>query len=115
MGRSDRSPYRLRLPPYRPLESTSQPHDELHALVVTLERHGPTLECVITLTEERALRQARQVDAEIARGRYRGPLHVIPWGGKDLLTVREYRTTWGAKPYEGQQILPARNRFRRPN
>ncbi len=69
-----------------------------------LERHGPTLECVITLTEERALWQARQADAEIARGHYRGPLHGIPWGGKDLLTVREYRTTWGAKPYESQQL-----------
>ena len=69
-----------------------------------LERHGPTLECVITLTEERALRQARQADAEIARGDYRGALHGIPWGGKDLLTVREYRTTWGAKPYESQQL-----------
>jgi Asp-tRNA(Asn)/Glu-tRNA(Gln) amidotransferase A subunit family amidase len=69
-----------------------------------LERHGPTLECVITLTEERALRQARQADAEIARGHYRGPLHGIPWGGKDLLTVQEYRTTWGAKPFEHQQL-----------
>jgi Asp-tRNA(Asn)/Glu-tRNA(Gln) amidotransferase A subunit family amidase len=69
-----------------------------------LKRHGPTLECVITLTEERALRQARQADAEIALGKYRGPLHGIPWGAKDLLTVREYRTTWGAKPYETQQL-----------
>ena len=69
-----------------------------------LKRHGPTLECVITLTEERALRQARQADAELALGKYRGPLHGIPWGAKDLLTVREYRTTWGAKPYENQQL-----------
>ena len=69
-----------------------------------LKRHGPTLECVITLTEERALRRARQADAEIAVGKYRGPLHGIPWGAKDLLTVREYRTTWGAKPYENQQL-----------
>lgn len=69
-----------------------------------LKRHGPTLECVITLTEELALQQARQADAEIARGYYRGPLHGIPWGAKDLLAVDEYRTTWGAKPYENQQI-----------
>ena len=52
-----------------------------------LKRHGPTLECVITLTEERALRQARQADAEIALGKYRGPLHGIPWGAKDLLKI----------------------------
>ena len=69
-----------------------------------LRRHGPTLECVITLTEELALRQAARADAEIARGHYRGPLHGIPWGAKDLLSVSEYRTTWGAKPYEDQRI-----------
>jgi len=69
-----------------------------------LRRHGPRLECVITLTEDRAKRQARLADAEIARGRYRGPLHGIPWGAKDLLAVQGYRTTWGAKPYE-QQVL----------
>jgi len=69
-----------------------------------LERHGPTLECVITLTADLARRQAARADAEIARGHYRGPLHGIPWGGKDLLAEKEYRTTWGAKPYENQQI-----------
>lgn len=69
-----------------------------------LKRHGPTLECVISLTEERALRSARQADAEIARGHYRGPLHGIPWGGKDLLAVPDYPTTWGAKPYESQTL-----------
>lgn len=69
-----------------------------------LKRHGPTLECVVTLTEERALAQARRADEEIAQGRYRGPLHGIPWGGKDLLAVRGYPTTWGAKPYEDQVI-----------
>ena len=68
-----------------------------------LKRHDATLFCVISLTEERALRQARQADAEIAQGNYRGPLHGIPWGAKDLLSVPEYRTTWGAKPYEHQQ------------
>jgi Asp-tRNA(Asn)/Glu-tRNA(Gln) amidotransferase A subunit family amidase len=69
-----------------------------------LKRHGPTLECVVTLTEERALEQARQADAEIAAGRYRGPLHGIPWGAKDLLAVRGYPTTWGASPYRDQVI-----------
>jgi len=69
-----------------------------------LRRHGPTLECVITLTEERALAQAEAADREIAGGRYRGPLHGIPWGAKDLLAVRGHRTTWGAKPFEDQVI-----------
>ncbi|MGH7444809.1 MAG: amidase, partial [Longimicrobiales bacterium] len=69
-----------------------------------LKRHGPTLEAVISLTGERALAQAADMDAEIARGNYRGPLHGIPWGAKDLLATRGYRTTWGAKPYE-QQII----------
>jgi Asp-tRNA(Asn)/Glu-tRNA(Gln) amidotransferase A subunit family amidase len=69
-----------------------------------LKRHGPTLECVVTLTEDLAREQARRADDEIAVGRYRGPLHGIPWGGKDLLAVRGYRTTWGAKPFEEQVI-----------
>lgn len=69
-----------------------------------LKRHGPTLEAVVTLTEERALEQAARMDAEIAAGRYRGPLHGIPWGAKDLLATRGYRTTFGAKPYEDQVI-----------
>ncbi len=69
-----------------------------------LKRHDPTLHCVITLTEDRALRQAQQADAEIARGHYRGPLHGIPWGAKDLLAVPGYPTTWGAKPYEHQEL-----------
>ncbi|MYG20758.1 MAG: amidase, partial [Gemmatimonadales bacterium] len=69
-----------------------------------LKAHGETLECLITLTEELALRQAARADAEIARGYYRGPLHGIPWGAKDLLAEDSYRTTWGAKPYEDQHI-----------
>lgn len=69
-----------------------------------LKRHGPTLEAVVTLTEERALEQAARMDAEIAAGRYRGPLHGIPWGAKDLLATRGYPTTFGAKPYEDQVI-----------
>ncbi len=69
-----------------------------------LRKYDPVLKCVITLTEERALRQARAADAQIARGRYRGPLHGIPWGAKDLLAVRGYKTTWGAGPFREQTI-----------
>ncbi len=69
-----------------------------------LRRHGPRLECVISLTETRAMEAARRADAETAAGRYRGPLHGIPWGAKDLLATRGTRTTWGAKPYEDQLI-----------
>lgn len=64
-----------------------------------LERFNPTLRCVITLTREHALAQARQADAEIAAGHYRGPLHGIPWGAKDLLDTAGIPTTWGAEPY----------------
>ncbi len=69
-----------------------------------LKRYGPKLECVITLTEELALRQARKLDEELARGIYRGPLHGIPYGAKDLLAVKGYTTTWGAMPYKDQVI-----------
>ena len=61
-----------------------------------LKRYDSKLHFVITLTEERALKQAAAADEEIAAGRYRGPLHGIPWGAKDLLAVKGYRTTWGA-------------------
>ncbi len=69
-----------------------------------LKKFDPQLKCVITLTEDRALKQAAAADAEIARGRYRGPLHGIPWGAKDLLAVRGYKTTWGAGPFKDQTI-----------
>jgi Asp-tRNA(Asn)/Glu-tRNA(Gln) amidotransferase A subunit family amidase len=67
-----------------------------------LKKYDPQLHCVITLTEERALKQAAAADAEIAAGKYRGPLHGIPWGAKDLLAVKGYRTTWGAAGFEEQ-------------
>ncbi len=67
-----------------------------------LERFDPRLECVITLTEELAMEQAERADRELAAGVYHGPLHGIPWGAKDLLSVPPYPTTWGAKPYEAQ-------------
>ena len=69
-----------------------------------IKRYDPTLKCVITLTEERALQHAAAADDEIAHGRYRGPLHGIPWGAKDLLAARGYPTTWGAGPYRDQVI-----------
>lgn len=67
-----------------------------------LKRYDPVLHCVVTLTEELALKQARQADREIAAGHYRGPLHGIPYGAKDLLATRGIKTTWGAEPYRDQ-------------
>jgi Asp-tRNA(Asn)/Glu-tRNA(Gln) amidotransferase A subunit family amidase len=64
-----------------------------------IERFDPKLRCVITLARDFALGQARQADAEIAAGKYRGPLHGIPWGGKDLLDTKGIPTTYGAEPY----------------
>jgi Asp-tRNA(Asn)/Glu-tRNA(Gln) amidotransferase A subunit family amidase len=64
-----------------------------------LEKFDPKLRCVITLTKDHALKQARQADAEIAAGKYRGPLHGIPWGAKDLLDTAGIATTYGAEPY----------------
>jgi Asp-tRNA(Asn)/Glu-tRNA(Gln) amidotransferase A subunit family amidase len=67
-----------------------------------LRRFDPKLRCVITLTPDLALEQARRADAEIAAGKYRGPLHGIPWGVKDLLDTRGIRTTWGAEPFRNR-------------
>ncbi|HEY6051791.1 MAG TPA: amidase family protein, partial [Thermoanaerobaculia bacterium] len=64
-----------------------------------LERFDPKLRCVITLTKEHALAQAKRADEEIGQGRYRGPLHGIPWGAKDLLDTKGIPTTYGAEPY----------------
>ncbi len=72
--------------------------------IARLKRYDPLLHFVITLTEERAIAQAKAADAEIAAGRYRGPLHGIPWGAKDLLAVKGYPTTWGARGFEHQVI-----------
>ncbi len=69
-----------------------------------LKKYGDTLECVISITEELALKQAQKADYEIAKGIYRGPLHGIPYGVKDLLAVEGYKTTWGAAPYKDQNI-----------
>ncbi len=69
-----------------------------------MKRFDSLLHCVITLTENLALEQARRADAEIAAGRYRGPLHGIPYGAKDLLAKKGYKTTWGAMPYKDQVL-----------
>ena len=69
-----------------------------------LHQHDPQLHCVITFTDELALRQARQADQEIRAGHYRGPLHGVPCGVKDLFSARGYKTTWGAAPYQNQTL-----------
>lgn len=69
-----------------------------------LKKYDSILHCVISYTEERALQQAKIVDEEIAAGKYRGLLHGIPFGVKDLLATKDYKTTWGAMPYKDQII-----------
>ncbi len=69
-----------------------------------LKRYDPVLKAVVTLTEARAREQAARADEEPAAGTWRGPLHGIPWGAKDLLAVQDYPTTWGAVPYQDQVI-----------
>ena len=69
-----------------------------------LKKWGDTLQCVITLTEDLAMKQAAQADAEFATGYYRGPLHGIPYGLKDLFAVKGTKTTWGSTPYMNQQL-----------
>ncbi|MEJ5351179.1 MAG: amidase [Melioribacteraceae bacterium] len=69
-----------------------------------LKKYGPKLHSVVTLTEERALEEARKADEEISKGKYRGMLHGIPYGVKDLLATKNYPTTWGAEPYQNQII-----------
>jgi len=69
-----------------------------------LKKYGPKLLCVVTLTEELAMRQAQAADDDLKRGKYRGPLHGIPWGAKDLFATKGIKTTWGAEPYRDQVI-----------
>lgn len=69
-----------------------------------LKRYSDTLQCLITLTEDLALKQARKADREIRDGMYRGPLHGIPYGLKDLVSVADYKTTWGAAAYKNQEL-----------
>jgi Asp-tRNA(Asn)/Glu-tRNA(Gln) amidotransferase A subunit family amidase len=69
-----------------------------------LKRYDPQLHFVITLTEERAMAKSKDADRDIAAGKYRGPVHGLPWGAKDLLAVAGYRTTWGAGGFEEQKF-----------
>ncbi len=72
--------------------------------IARLKRYDPVLQHTITITEERAMAQARKADDEIASGHYRGVLHGIPFGAKDLLATKDYKTTWGSVPYKEQKI-----------
>jgi Asp-tRNA(Asn)/Glu-tRNA(Gln) amidotransferase A subunit family amidase len=78
--------------------------DLTHMYLERLRRLDPVLHAVVNFTEELALRQAEQADREIAAGRWRGPLHGVPWGAKDLLAARGYPTTWGSVPFKTQVI-----------
>ena len=69
-----------------------------------LRRYDPVLQCVAAYTEDLAIAQAKRADDEIARGLYRGPLHGVPWGAKDLLATRGYPTGWGAMPFKDQVL-----------
>jgi Asp-tRNA(Asn)/Glu-tRNA(Gln) amidotransferase A subunit family amidase len=73
-----------------------------HIYLKRLEQFDPKLRCVITLTRELALAQAKKADQEIVAGKYRGPLHGIPWGGKDLLDTAGIPTTYGAEPFRNR-------------
>jgi Asp-tRNA(Asn)/Glu-tRNA(Gln) amidotransferase A subunit family amidase len=73
-----------------------------HIYLDRLQRFDPELRCVITLTSEHALTQAKRADAEITAGKYRGPLHGIPWGAKDLLDTASIPTTYGAEPFRNR-------------
>jgi Asp-tRNA(Asn)/Glu-tRNA(Gln) amidotransferase A subunit family amidase len=80
------------------------PSELVDMYLARIRRYDPQLLAVVTLTEDRARAQAAALDAELRAGRYRGPLHGIPWGAKDLLATRGYPTTWGASPYR-EQVL----------
>ena len=80
------------------------PTDLTRLYLARLKKHDPQFHCVVNLTEELALRQAKQADEEIRSGKYRGPLHGIPWGLKDLLAVRGVKTTWGMSPFRDRVI-----------
>jgi aspartyl-tRNA(Asn)/glutamyl-tRNA(Gln) amidotransferase subunit A len=83
------------------------PVELAEAALQRLEQHGPRLNAVVTVTCERALQEARAARAEIAAGRYRGPLHGVPYGAKDLIAAAGYPTTWGAQPYREQRLPDA--------
>ncbi len=85
------------------IESRSLSSERLTRIYLDrLDRFDPKLRCAITITRDLALEQARRADAEIAAGKYRGPLHGIPWGGKDLLDTAGIPTTYGAEPFRNR-------------
>ncbi|HEU4389377.1 MAG TPA: amidase [Blastocatellia bacterium] len=118
-GKSGRAA-RVDLPPFKDLEEVAfftatqlgelvrtrrvSPVDLTKMYIARLKRYGPKLNCIVTLTEELALEQATQAEREIKSGKYRGPLHGIPWGAKDLFATKGIKTTWGAEPYRDQVI-----------
>ena len=69
-----------------------------------LHKYNPKLNCVVTFLDDVARAQAKQADSEIAAGKYKGPLHGIPWGAKDIIAVKGYKTTWGSAAYKEQMI-----------
>ncbi len=89
--------YRLQTRRLSPVELTE-------AYLERSRKYGPQLNAYATLTPELALQQARQAEQEINQGHYRGPLHGIPYAAKDLLAVKGYPTTWGAKPYQNRRF-----------
>ncbi|HUK74078.1 MAG TPA: amidase [Candidatus Bathyarchaeia archaeon] len=86
----------------RTKQATSVELTEMY--LARLKKHNPRLLCAVTITEDLGMRLAREADQEIAAGRYRGPLHGIPWGIKDLASVKNYPTTWGAGPFKERVI-----------
>jgi Asp-tRNA(Asn)/Glu-tRNA(Gln) amidotransferase A subunit family amidase len=74
----------------------------VHIYLERIKSFNPRINCIITLTRDHALAQAKAADAEIAAGHYRGPLHGIPWGAKDLLDTANIPTTWGAEPFRNR-------------
>ena len=83
------------------------PVELAEAYIARLERFGPALGALVTVTRERALAEARAARREIAAGRWRGPLHGVPYGAKDLIAAEGYPTTWGAQPYREQRFPDA--------
>jgi len=69
-----------------------------------LHKYNEKLNCVVTFLDDVALAQAKQADSEIAAGKYKGPLHGIPWGAKDIIAVKGYKTTWGSGAYKDQML-----------
>ena len=86
------------------LQSNTVGCERSAVLPIVCCRYDPTLECVITFTDELALEQATAADALLAKGTYLGPLHGIPYGLKDLMTVPGYLTTWGAVSFQNQYL-----------